>query len=269
MMAEDAARAASRPGGAMEPASALPPAAALSPGAPVFTAGGVIGKTFSVWLANFVPFSIVTLAVYAPVFVVAAFTPPEGGLGWNLAERLLSTLAELVVAGALAYGVLESLRGGRVPAGALFGVGLRKFGAVFAVSFGVGLWLMLGVILLVVPAVVWYCALFVAVPAAVVEAKLSSSADALQRSRELTAGSRWAIFAVVLVLFVVRVAAAVVAGAVGAVAQALPQPVPVLLAVAVVALGSTLGACATAVAYHDLRLSKEGASTADLVKVFE
>lgn len=253
----------------MEPASALPPVPALSPAAPAFTAGGVIGKSFSVWFANFVPFSLVTLAVYAPIFVLAALMPPNGGSGWDLADRLLSMLAELVVAGALAYGVLEALRGGKVSTGALFGTGFRELGAVFAVSFRVGLWLLLGTILLVVPAVVWYCALFVAVPAIVVEAKLSSSADALQRSRDLTAGSRWAIFAVVLVVFGVRVASVAIAGVVGAVAQALPQPLPVLLAVAVVALASTLGACASAVAYHDLRLSKEGVSTAELVKVFE
>jgi hypothetical protein len=42
-----------------------------------------------------------------------------------------------------------------------------------------------------------------------------------------------------------------------------------VIATAIVALASTLGACASAVAYHDLRLAKEGVSTAELVKVFE
>lgn len=253
----------------MQPASALPPVPAAPPVAHAFSAGSVIGKGFSVWFANFVPFSVVTLAVYLPVLVLAALKPPEGGAGWDLADLLLSALASLVTAGALTYGVLESLRGGRVSVGALFGTGFSKMGSVFAVSFRVGLWVFLGTLLLVVPGIVWYCSLFVAIPTVVVEASLPGSADVLERSRALTKGSRWGIFAVVLVVAVVGLASFGVAGLLGALAQVLPAPVPVVLATAVVALASTFGACASAVAYHDLRLAKEGVSTADLVKVFE
>ncbi len=252
----------------MQPAASAP-TVAVQPGAPAFSAGSVIGKSFSVWLANFVPFSIVTLAVYVPVLVLAALMPPEGGQGWDVADTVLSGISGLVVTGALTYGVLESLRGGRASAGALFGTGFRKVGWVFAVSFRIGLWMILGTLLLVVPAIIWYCALFVAVPAVVVEANLESSADALQRSRDLTKGSRWGILAVALVVFAVTAAAVVVAGLFAALAQGLPRPIPVLIATAIIALVSSLGACASAVAYHDLRLAKEGASTADLVKVFE
>jgi len=252
-------------------ASAPPPAPApvVSPAAPAFSAGSVIGKSFSVWFANFVPFSIVTLAVYLPVFVLAAFMPGEGGPGWNVMDRVLSTLASFVATGALTYGVLESLRGGRAPVGELFGIGFRKMGAVFATSFRVGLWMILGTLLLVVPGVMWYCALFVAVPAVVVETGLASSADALQRSRDLTKGSRWAIFAIALVVGILSVVVLALAGLAAALVQFLPQPIPLVVATVVVALVSTLGACASAVAYHDLRIAKEGVATEDLVKVFE
>ncbi len=252
----------------MEPPLAAPPSAALDPGAVAFSAGRVIGRSFSVWLRNFVPFSIVTLVVHLPVLALAAAMPPGGGPGWNAADNLLSGLARLVAIGALAYGVLESLHGERPSIGALFRTGFRKLGSVFAVSFRVGLWLLLGVVLLVVPALVWYCALFVAVPAIVVENE-RDSAEALQRSRDLTRGHRWAILAVVLVMFVVSVAGVLLAGALSVALRSLPQPAPTLAAVAVIALASTVGACAPAVAYHDLRLAKEGVSTADLVKVFE
>lgn len=203
------------------------------------------------------------------MLVVAALAPERGGPGWSLLDRFLSTLAQFVVTGALTYGVLESLRGGRASIGALFGIGFRKLGTVFVVSFRVALWLALGTILLVVPAILWYCALFVAVPAAVVEARLGSSADALQRSRELTRGNRWSVFVVALVVFVVTMGLVGVAGAFAAFARGFPEPVPVVLATAVIALTSALGASASAVAYHDLRLAKEGIDTADLVKVFE
>ena len=71
-------------------ASAPPPVPAVSMTAPVFSAGSVIGKSFSVWFANFVPFSIVTLAVYVPVFVLAALAPVDGGPGWNGMDRLFA-----------------------------------------------------------------------------------------------------------------------------------------------------------------------------------
>lgn len=249
-----------------------PAAVAVPPPAPAvaraFSAGDVISRSFSVWFRNFVPFSIVTLAVYAPVLVLAALAPPEFEGGWNVADRILSTLASLVVTGALTYGVLESLRGGRVPVGALFGTGFRKMGMVFATSFRVGLWMLLGVILLIVPAILWYCALFVSVPAVVVEPNLSSG-EALQRSRDLTKGSRKAIFVVGLVIGVTSLVVVGIAGVVAVFAQALPHPLPVVLAAAIIALVSSFGACASAVAYHDLRAAKEGIATEDLVKVFE
>lgn len=165
--------------------------------------------------------------------------------------------------------MLESLRGGRAPIGTLFGTGFRKAGWVFAVSFRVGIWLLLGTLLLVVPGIVWYCALFVAVPAVVVESKLGSSADALQRSRDLTRGDRWGIFAVAAVSFVLAVAITVAVAALLAFAEALPPPIVMVLANAVVALASTFGAITAAVAYHDLRVVKEGAATEDLARVFE
>jgi type III secretory pathway component EscS len=249
-----------------QPAAPLP---TVPVAAPAFSAGSVISRSFSVWFANFVPFSIVTLVVYVPVLVLAAMMPEEGGPAWNLGDRVLSGLAQLVVTGALTYGVLESLRGGRASVGALFRTGFGKMGWVFAVSFRVGLWLILGTLLLVVPGVMWYCALFVAIPVVVVERHLDSSADALQRSRDLTKGSRRAIFVVVLVSWIVTFVVAAAAGLVAAFAQALPQPVPIVFATALIALVSTFGACAAAVAYHDLRIAKEGAATEDLVKVFE
>jgi hypothetical protein len=68
----------------------------------------------------------------------------------------------------------------------------------------------------------------------------------------------------------VTFAVAVVSGGLVLVgASALPHPIPALVSTAIVTLASPLGACAAAVAYHDLRVAKEGVDTAALVKVFE
>ena len=166
--------------------------------------------------------------------------------------------------------MLVSLHGGNAGVGALFSTGFRKAVWVFFTSFKIGLWVLLGLVLLVVPAIVLYCALYVAVPAVVVEPDAGST-EALARSRELTKGHRWEVLAVVLVVGLTMVLAVTVAVGIlyAATLSAVPHPIPSLIGTVFVALVRPLGACASAVAYHDLRVAKEGVATSDLVKVFE
>jgi hypothetical protein len=251
-------------GGTMEPL-----ATTLAPAPPrPFSAGAVIGRSFATWLRNLVPFSVVTLLVNVPVFAIEALAPAGESVGIEGAARVVSGLANLVVTAALTYGVLQSLRGESVPLGRLLGTGFSKMGSVLLVSIAFGFIVFLGFVLLVVPGVVALCALYVAVPAVVVED--IGPGEALGRSRALTKGSRWSILAVALVVGAVTFVVAAAAGALVAFgASALPRPLPALLSTAIVALLTPLGACAAAVAYHDLRVAKEGVDTAALVKVFE
>ncbi len=235
-----------------------------------FSAGAVIARSFSVWLGNFVPFSIVTLVINLPLLVLAAAAPLDGGPAWSLLLNGVSGLSKLVVAGALTYGVLESLRGRRVALGALLGTGFAKLWRVFVVSFGVGVRVFIGFVLLVIPGVVALCRLYVAIPAAVVEPVDPS--DAIDRSRTLTEGNRWGIFVIALVPFLVTLLVSAVGGGVLVLAlgaSALPPRIFVVLGTAIAVLASPLGACASSVAYHDLRIAKEGVDPAELVKVFE
>ena len=260
----------------MDTAPSLPPASPAPLERP-FSAGEVIGRSFSVWLRNFVPFSVVTLAINVPLFVLAAIAPLDAGPAWSLLLNLVSGLAELVVAGALTYGVLEGLRGSRVPLGTLLRTGFAKLWRVFVVSFGVGIRVFLGTLLLVIPGIVLFCRLYVAIPAAVVEP--IDATDAIGRSRTLTEGSRWGIFLVVLVAFLVTLVAAILVGLlVGGIAGVLlalgdpalgPRVFAVLGTVIRTLVWTPLPACASAVAYHDLRVAKEGVDTSALVKVFE
>src|SRR5512146_2662546 len=94
------------------PASAAPPGRA-------FSAGAGLGRRFALWFGNFVPFSIVTLLVSVPVFAIVALAPADSGSGLDALARVVSALANLVVTGALTYGVLQGLRGEAVPLGGL------------------------------------------------------------------------------------------------------------------------------------------------------
>jgi len=248
-----------------------PPGAPLAKPGPAILVGRVFGRAFSVWMANFVPFTVVTLVIHLPVILMASFTPDSASStsSWTGLVRIVSGLAGLVLAGALTSGVLGALRGQPATVGALLSSGFSRFGDVFGASFRVGLWVMLGFVLLIVPGVMWYCALYVAVPAAVVERHLGTSNGTLQRSRELTAGSRWQIFGLVLLVALVTLVATLAAGALAVLGAGLPQPVVVGLAMTLVTMVNPLGACAHAVVYHDLRVAKEGVSTADLARVFE
>ncbi len=251
-----------------QPAPAPFPGPAAAPPRQRLQVGRVVGRSFSVWRRNLVPFSIVTLFFHLPVLALAATMPDDPGPAHRLLDQLLSAAAQLLVTGALTSGVIVSLGGGRASVRALLRSGVDGFGTVFVTGLRVGLWVLLGVILLVVPAIAWYCALFVAVPAALSEPGLGSSADALRRSRELTEGNRWAILAVALTMAVVTASGALAAGVAVAVA-AVPRAAALLLVSVVVALARTLLACSAAVAYHDLRAAREGVSPSDLAKVFE
>ncbi|HEX9052467.1 MAG TPA: hypothetical protein VF841_18215 [Anaeromyxobacter sp.] len=246
-------------------ATTLAPAPAPAPRP--FSPGAVIGRSFSTWFANLVPFSIVTLTVNLPVFLLAALAPDEERPELDRLQMFVSSLADLIVIGALTHGVLQALNGTAAPLGALFRRGFTRWGPVARVSIAYALLVFLGLGLLVVPGVIAACVWYVAIPAVVVEDR--GAFAALARSRALTKGSRWAVLVVALVVFAVTVATGAASAAVGTFAPALPHPVAPLLATAIGALVTPLGACAAAVAYHDLRVAKEGVDTAALVKVFE
>jgi hypothetical protein len=237
--------------------------------APGFSAGQVIGRSFSVWFGNFVPFSFVALAVFLPEILFVVVMPDQGSAGWNVLDRLVSMLCGVIAEGAIAFGVLRALRGERTGIGALLERGLGKSRKVLGVSLVVAIIEVVGTVLLIVPGLMAACAFFVAVPAIVIETGADTD-SAMKRSRVLTKGNRWAILAVLAVVVAVRLAVGGAAdvGA-GLVEDLLPHPVPAVLVSVVIALTVPLGAAAAAVAYHDLRVTQEGISTADLVRIFE
>ncbi len=236
---------------------------------PALSPGKVLGRSFSVWRANFVPFSIVALVVFLPVIAASAAAPPEAGVSWTALDRFLTTFCGYVAEGALAFGVLRAPDGQRTGIVSLLATGFAKSGKVFAVSLVVGLLIVLGLVALIVPGLVAAAAFFVAVPAVVVEPGADSS-SAMERSRDLTRGHRWTILALLATVLAVQIALGLAfAVASGLLEDVVPHPVPAIAFNALFALTAPLGATAAAVAYHDLRVAKEGVATADLVKVFE
>lgn len=255
--------------------------------------GRVLSESLRILGRNVVPFAVLAFLVYLPLLVVnLAFaeqqlqSPDQEESPW---ASLLGFVLPFVLQGAVAYGVFEELRGSRAPFLACVSRGMARLGRVLGVAVLLVLamsvvilvpslvlmWFdpvlgifgaLLGLVFLVVLTLMWY----VAVPAAVVEPRTGALA-ALGRSVKLTEGSRGSIFGVIVVLgllgFVVALffQFAVFAPATTANDIRVGQ---VLQTVFLAVLGAWQ-AIAAAVAYHDLRVEKEGIDAAEIARVFD
>jgi hypothetical protein len=236
--------------------------------------GRVFAVTFSCWTAQLLPFTVVGIVVHAPALIgyalmAAAEAKPQSVTIFSLFANILN----LVVSGSVTYGVFQHLRGQAVGAGELLRKGFSKLGAVWAVGIVTGLGITLGLCALIVPGLILLTRWWLAVHVAVIESP--GMAESLSRSTELTEGNRWRVFAVVISFTGVAIVVGAVAGAVTALATSALAPagaVPALrtLVLKVVLLPvELLAAVAPAVAYHDLRVGKEGVDVDDLLAAFD
>jgi hypothetical protein len=239
--------------------------------APRVEVGSLLGRSFEVWWRNLWRLTLVALLVYVPILLAGAIgaaasggTPgPAVALG-----ALGSVLAAFVALGATTSATFQHLSGSRVRLGPMLAVGARRALPAVAVGFLTALAVLGGLLLLVVPGVIVFCGLYVAIPAAVVERP--GPFGALRRSWALTRGRRLAIFLVLLVLGMLST----VANGFATFLMAILPEGPAVLGAAGVSLlvgllFSSLQAVVPAVAYHDLRVEKEGADTSELARVFE
>lgn len=246
-------------------------AAARVRGRQAFGVGRVLGRTFPIWARNIVPFTILSVIVFSPllIYAVAGFPrdpePDENAVLWySVKIGVGAYVLSLVATGAFVYGVFQQLRGQPAGIGACLRVGLTRFFPVLAVAVLAGLLTVLGLLAVIVGAVVVACMLWVAVPVAVVERP--GVIASLKRSAQLTSGEKGSIFGILFLIGIVeRVIDKILEAAMGADAGM----AAVWVSVATTVAFSSLQAVACAVAYHDLRVAKEGVGIEDLVRVFE
>jgi hypothetical protein len=240
--------------------------------------GGVLTRTFSVTFSNLPSFVLVGLLVYSPALLVHGLGVvwTEQAVLFSLAGNLLEGLLAFVLAGALTFGVIRALRGDKAPLGEIVQAGASSLGRVLVVSIVVGILTVIGAMLCVVPGIIVACMNWVAVPVAVMERP--GIRASLDRSHDLTSGTRLAVFAVVLVIGIIMGVATLAASGIAiAVASFEGGEAATGAAHALMQIGLTivllpfqcLQAAAPAVGYQDLRLHREGADVHDLVSVFE
>jgi hypothetical protein len=203
------------------------------------------------------PFLIVAaLLVVAPEVLIAVIKQGAGADGPQV-ERMLSLAEGLTVGaigqGALIYAALKVIGVGRVSAGECLSAGVRLWGPVLGINILAGLGSLLGLILLIVPGLFLAVAWSVALPIRI--AGKPGVGAALEKSFEMTRGSRWMIFAIWLVLIVVAVVVFGLVSAITAIATGLDSPVlEVIVAPLLAGIAGIGAALVYASIYEDLVL---------------
>lgn len=256
-----------------------------------FSAGSLFTRSIGVSLRNFIPFLIIGLTIYAPVIGLQLVLAPDVGVselpatleegrglgasaqapraerGFFTAQSIVHQVLDLVAQGllsaTLAYAVFRSLQGERAGIGEAISKGFGVILPVIGASILLGIVIFIGSLLLIVPGVILACMYYVAIPAIAVE-RIGVGA-ALARSAALTRGHRLSIF----VLFLLLVLGGLGLGAILVAALVASPTAGLIVAALVTAIVGIVGAVTHAVAYHDLRVVKEGVSTSTLVAVFD
>ena len=124
--------------------------------------------------------------------------------------------------------------------------------------------MIVGFFLLVVPGIIIAVALSVAIQVCVVERR--GPFASIGRSRFLTKGNRWGIFGLSLLLFVIG---AIIGGAFWIVRVAAGPEVAAVVNFILQSAFSAFHSVVFVVAYHDLRVEKEGLDTDRIAAVFD
>ncbi len=199
------------------------------------------GKTFAVLIPA-------ALIVFTPVALIAALASESASGG------LISSLVGLVASAwysGMVVRTVQDVQDGRVDAsiGQLFSSVTGVILPLILVGFIVGIGVVIGLVLLIVPGLIVLTLWAVASPVVVVENP--GVFASLGRSRELVRGNGWQVFGVIVSVFAVILVVSIVIGSVGAVGDSfvLFFLVQLLLSVAL----APIYALAAAILYFALR----------------
>lgn len=231
---------------------------------PGLTAGSLLARTFAIWARNLPAFAAAALVVFSPLLALTAFYGEALSAAFRPTRELISLILSFVLTGAVTSLVLRQLAGQRGGLAASLGVAAERVFAIFTTSFWGGLAVVGGLLLLVLPGLWLFAVFFVAVPVAVVERP--GAFASLWRSAELTKGYRAHCLAAALLLTLLSLG---VVAALAAAAGLGETRAGLIAGEAIGALVGSLGSVASAVAYHDLRVAKEGADPGAMARVFE
>jgi hypothetical protein len=253
-----------------------------------FRVGRVFSRSIGILSRHFGKFFLLTAIATAPSLILlviglSSFKPTVGPTGVpNISGAMIAAVVGggllwvvlyLLSQAVVLYGAFQDMRGKPFSIGVSLKWGLARLLPIIGLSICMVVAIGIGSILLVVPGFIVLSMLYVSLPVCVVE-KLGAF-ESMGRSAALTKGYRWRIFGIYLLLTlivgiiggVVQVAAGVVVhlAAVGAIGSIIAGVVNF----AWNALAGAFQAVVAVVAYHDLRVMKEGVDVEQIAAVFD
>jgi hypothetical protein len=247
-----------------------------------FRIGQVLARAFRVYFSCFLSFTLIGAIVNIPTILIIFYIPaitPEAQAMQSLFTMGFSVLIGPLVTAIILYGAFQQMRGLPFRLGESVARGLNRIlpliGLTILFALGVGL----GAVLLVIPGLILLVMWYVAVPCCVIER--TGPVRSLGRSRELTKGSRWKLFGLILLTILMSVIFATVVGALFGVIGSLTDFVEVmqqqkeptwpLLTFQLVISGiqQAFFSVLVVVTYYHLRLYKEGVDIDAIASVFD
>jgi len=258
-----------------------------------FRVGRVISRSISVLSRRFVTLLIIAAAAYLPTFLISLWM---GGFLWTgrvpgQAEQIASAillgiafiLFSVLSQAMIVHAAFQDMRGRPVSLGASVKVGLRRFLPLFGIAILLAILVFLALTLFIaltalvtpfllvltpIPIVVIVTVFFVTTPACVVEER--GPFGSMGRSAQLTKGHRWRIFGLELLVVGLLLIASIFIGLLDWALRAVGGPL--LAAISGLlwnAVWVAYYAVMVAVAYHDLRVAKEGIDIEQIASVFD
>lgn len=237
------------------------------------TTGALLDRAFRLYTKNFSLMLGITAAAYVPFYLIMLVIEaslggrlqfPSGGLSMLLFQIvfmiLWASIAFPVASGAATYAISERYLGNDVTIVDALRRGLNHFWTLSLAQITATIRVLGGFILLIIPGILWMLSYSLIVPAILVEGQ--KAMPGLRRSRELVKGYRGKVF---LVMIVINLLQAVLAGGVGVISSLLLTGEASGMAVLNSALGNLLsifltplGIIAAILLYYDMRIRKEG-----------
>jgi uncharacterized membrane protein len=233
------------------------------------TVGEMIDHSLKVYRRSFGPMVLIALLANVVPTVLGVYIVMSGGVRelpvlWG-ANLVLSIVMGAIATAATVFLVSESYLGRQIGAGDAIIRAFKFIWPLIVLSIGVGLAVMVGFILLIIPGIIIACGLMVSTQALVLEDVTAT--EAMSRSWNLTKGFRMKLFGLVFLVFILILIPSIVIGFFTTptqpdltdlealrkkiiVASVIQQVVTVIL--------YPLLYCALTIAYYDLRIRKEG-----------
>ncbi len=234
------------------------------------TVGGFLERALRIWGENWVAAAVCAICLGIPYSIINLLSQDARHKNFivSLALMIVGLVMNQLVTAMLMLFTMRSLQGKKASFGEAQQLALKRFFPLLGTSMLYGFIIAIGILLLIIPGIIfglWYA---VAIPVAVMESK--SGMGALERSKELTDGYRGPI---AITFFVVSVVALLVGMLPTMFLNSALTPliggvgVTILSTVVQLFLG-TVSSVLMCTIYFALRTKKEGLSVSALEDVF-